>query len=80
MTNTAEEQHPVKAFGWAANDSSGYLSPFNFFKRETGDEDVRFKVLYYGICHSDLHSIKNELGNSIYPMVPRYASLIHPSF
>ncbi|KAJ0041027.1 hypothetical protein Pint_27708 [Pistacia integerrima] len=40
------------------------------YYRETGDEDVRFKVLYCGICHSDLHSIKNEWGNSIYRMVP----------
>lgn len=43
--------------------------------RETGEEDVRFKVLYCGICHSDLHSIKNEWGNAAYPMVPGYAFL-----
>ncbi|KAJ0097820.1 hypothetical protein Patl1_28344 [Pistacia atlantica] len=70
MAKSPEEQHPVKAFGWAATDPSGHLSPFKFSRRETGDEDVRFKVLYCGICHSDLHSIKNEWGNSIYPMVP----------
>lgn len=65
-----EEEHPVKAFGWAARDQSGHLSPFNFSRRETGDEDVRFKVLYCGICHSDLHSIKNDWGFSFYPLVP----------
>ncbi|KAJ0026372.1 hypothetical protein Pint_06970 [Pistacia integerrima] len=70
MAQSPEEQHPVKAFGWAATDPSGHLSPFKFSRRETGDEDVRFKVLYCGMCHSDLHSIKNEWGNSIYPMVP----------
>ncbi|KAL4644432.1 hypothetical protein ACB092_02G164600 [Castanea dentata] len=67
---TPGEEHPVKAFGWAARDQSGYLSPFNFSRRETGDEDVRFKVLYCGICHSDLHSIKNDWGFSFYPLVP----------
>lgn len=43
--------------------------------RETREGDVRFKVLYCGICHSDLHLIKNdfdgaELFASMYPMVP----------
>ncbi|KAH9712641.1 putative cinnamyl alcohol dehydrogenase 6 [Citrus sinensis] len=70
MAKSPEEEHPVKAFGWAARDSSGHLSPFNFSRRETGDEDVRLKVLYCGICHTDLHNIKNEWGFSLFPMVP----------
>ncbi|KAF5463164.1 hypothetical protein F2P56_019100 [Juglans regia] len=70
MEKAPEEQHPVKAFGWAARDSSGLLSPFKFSRRATGDKDVRFKVLYCGICHSDLHKIKNEWGSSKYPLVP----------
>lgn len=65
-----EEEHPVKAFGWAARDPSGILSPFNFSRRETGEEDVRVKILYCGICHSDLHNVKNERGTAKYPMVP----------
>jgi len=40
--------------------------------RETGEKDVRFKVLFCGICHSDLHMLKNEWGNSVYPVVPGY--------
>ncbi|KAM7503888.1 hypothetical protein LguiB_002792 [Lonicera macranthoides] len=68
--SSPETEHPVKAFGWGARDSSGILSPFNFSRRATGDEDVRFKVLYCGICHSDLHSLRNEWGRSKYPMVP----------
>lgn len=65
-----ETEHSVKAFGWAARDTSGVLSPFNFSRRTTGDKDVRFKVMYCGICHSDLHMIKNEWGISSYPIVP----------
>ncbi|CAN1231572.1 Mannitol dehydrogenase (Fragment), partial [Linum grandiflorum] len=38
--------------------------------RATGQEDVRFKVLYCGICHSDLHCIKNEWGFTTYPIIP----------
>ncbi|KAK2978739.1 hypothetical protein RJ640_003898 [Escallonia rubra] len=70
MAKSPETEHPVKAFGWAARDTSGTLSPFNFSRRATGDEDVKVKVLYCGICHSDLHSVRNERGNSQYPMVP----------
>ncbi|KAH6832888.1 cinnamyl alcohol dehydrogenase 7 [Perilla frutescens var. hirtella] len=60
----------VSAAGWAARDPSGILSPFNFSRRAVADRDVQFKVLYCGICHSDLHKIKNEWGNAHYPIVP----------
>ncbi|RVW57330.1 putative mannitol dehydrogenase [Vitis vinifera] len=70
MAKSAEQEHPTKAFGWAATDTSGVLSPFKFSRRETGEKDVRFKVLYCGICHSDLHMAKNDWGMSTYPIVP----------
>ncbi|XP_034690891.1 probable mannitol dehydrogenase isoform X1 [Vitis riparia] len=70
MAKSAEQEHPTKAFGWAATDTSGVLSPFKFSRRETGEKDVRFKVLYCGICHSDLHMAKNDWGTSTYPIVP----------
>ncbi|KAB1211056.1 putative mannitol dehydrogenase [Morella rubra] len=70
MAKSPEEEHPKKALGWAARDSSGVLSPFKFSRRATGDKDVTFRVLYCGICHSDLHMIKNEWGSSTYPLVP----------
>lgn len=38
--------------------------------RKTGPEDVVVKVLYCGICHTDIHQAKNHLGASKYPMVP----------
>nr|CAJ44443.2 cinnamyl alcohol dehydrogenase [Leucaena leucocephala]CAJ90658.1 cinnamyl-alcohol dehydrogenase [Leucaena leucocephala] len=56
--------------GWAARDPSGILSPYTFNLRNTGPDDVYIKVHYCGICHSDLHQIKNDLGMSNYPMVP----------
>ncbi|GAB4848813.1 Probable mannitol dehydrogenase [Ancistrocladus abbreviatus] len=70
MARTPEEEHPQKAVGWAARDNSGVLSPLKFSRRETGEQDLTFKVLYCGICHSDLHNIKNEWGHSTYPAVP----------
>ncbi|KAI3665093.1 hypothetical protein L6452_43711 [Arctium lappa] len=62
MTKSPETEHPIKAYGYAATVASGIFSPLTFSRRVTGDKDVRFKVLYCGICHSDLHFAKNEWG------------------
>ncbi|KAI4383464.1 hypothetical protein MLD38_009298 [Melastoma candidum] len=65
-----EKEHPVEAYGYAARDTSGHLSPFKFSRRATGEMDVAFNITHCGICHSDLHFIKNEWGNATYPAVP----------
>ncbi|GER27295.1 alcohol dehydrogenase [Striga asiatica] len=70
MAASLETQHPIKAFGWAANDNSAIFTPTNFSRRATGELDVQFKVLYCGICHSDLHLAKNEWGFTAYPLIP----------
>ena len=59
---------PVKAF--AAQNTTAPLSPFNFERREPGAHDVQIEILYCGVCHSDLHQIRDEWGGSIFPMVP----------
>ncbi|XP_047321785.1 probable cinnamyl alcohol dehydrogenase 1 [Impatiens glandulifera] len=56
--------------GWAVRDSSGVLAPYSYTLRKTGVEDVYIKVLYCGICHTDLHQAKNDFGMTNYPMVP----------
>ncbi|WOL02589.1 putative cinnamyl alcohol dehydrogenase 9 [Canna indica] len=56
--------------GWAARDTTGVLSPFIFPKRATKGDDITLKILYCGICHSDLCTIKNEWRNARYPVVP----------
>ncbi|XP_050383230.1 probable mannitol dehydrogenase isoform X1 [Argentina anserina] len=66
----AEEMEAVNAYGWAARDSSGILSPFHFTRRTIGKNDIGMKILYCGICHSDLHFAKDEVGMTIYPLVP----------
>lgn len=60
----------TEAFGYACHDSSGVLSPFKFQRREVKVHDVAFDIKFCGICHSDVHQMKNEWGNSAYPMVP----------
>ncbi|KAL6651360.1 hypothetical protein ACP70R_010285 [Stipagrostis hirtigluma subsp. patula] len=70
MAPAAEaEQHPRKALALAALDASGRVAPIRISRRNTGDDDVVIKILYCGICHSDLHTIKNEWRNAMYPVV-----------
>uniref|UniRef100_A0A8R7R0I2 cinnamyl-alcohol dehydrogenase n=1 Tax=Triticum urartu TaxID=4572 RepID=A0A8R7R0I2_TRIUA len=64
----AQESKP--ALGWAARDASGLLSPYSFSRRAQKEDDVTIKVLFCGICHTDLHVAKNEWGNAMYPVVP----------
>ncbi|KAL6494689.1 cinnamoyl-Coa reductase [Orobanche gracilis] len=59
-----------RTVGWAARDPSGLLSPYSYSLRDTETEDVYLKVMWCGICHTDVHQIKNDLGMSNYPMVP----------
>ncbi|KAI3794452.1 hypothetical protein L1987_37084 [Smallanthus sonchifolius] len=70
MTTSPESEHPIKAYGYAARDTSGSLSPLTFSRRDTGEKDVRFKVLFCGICHTDLHFVKDEFGITKYPITP----------
>lgn len=60
----------IKAKGYAVHDAKSELGPWNFERREVGRHDVQFDILFCGVCHSDLHQVRNEWGNSIYPMVP----------
>ncbi|OIW00456.1 hypothetical protein TanjilG_05806 [Lupinus angustifolius] len=70
MAKSPENEHPHKSFGWAATDTSGILSPFHFSRRENGPDDVAIKILFCGVCHSDLHTVKNDWGFTTYPVVP----------
>lgn len=55
---------------YAAQSAVTPLAPFAFDRREPGPHDVQIEILYCGVCHSDIHQVRNEWGNSIYPMVP----------
>ena len=51
------------------------LNGYWYVCRATGEKDVKFKVLYCGICHSDLHMILNEWGMTTYPLIPGYVNV-----
>lgn len=56
--------------GYAVKSSTSPFEPFHFERRNPGEHDVVIKILYCGICHSDIHQARNEWGGSTYPMVP----------
>lgn len=60
----------IKTKGYAAQNAKSDLAPWNFERREVGNHDVQFDILYCGVCHSDIHQARDEWGNSIFPMVP----------
>jgi uncharacterized zinc-type alcohol dehydrogenase-like protein len=55
---------------YAAQTHTSSLAPWNFERREVGSHDVQFDINYCGVCHSDLHQIRNEWFPGIFPMVP----------
>ena len=73
MRATANEATSIKAkevsaFGTEA--AAAPLKQFNIKRREPGPHDIEIEILYCGVCHSDLHTARNEWHGTIYPCVP----------
>lgn len=60
----------TEAKGYATQSPKDSLKPFSFSRRELREKDVFIEIQFCGICHSDLHQVRNDWNNSIYPMVP----------
>lgn len=56
--------------GFAAGNPETPLAPFSFSRRDPGPTDVLIEIQYCGVCHSDLHTVRNEWGSTLYPCVP----------
>src|SRR4051812_14511568 len=65
---TKVQSKEVKAFGTKAADAS--LSSLNINRRKPTPHDVEIEILFCGVCHSDLHTARNEWHGTIYPCVP----------
>ena len=55
---------------YAAASASSPLAPFTYSARTPRADDVVIDILYTGVCHSDLHTARNDWGGTIYPVVP----------
>lgn len=60
----------INTKGYAAQTNQSDLAPWEFQRREVGPHDVQFDILYCGVCHSDLHQIRDDWFPGIFPMVP----------
>jgi len=60
----------IDAKAYATHGPTNPLGPFQVKRRSPGPEDVQIDVLFCGVCHSDLHTARDEWKNTIYPCVP----------
>ena len=60
----------MKTNAYAAQNATTPLAPFNFQRRDVGQHDVQIEILYCGVCHSDLHTVRSEWKGTTYPCVP----------
>lgn len=61
----------IQAKGMAAPSAKAALTPYTFERREPNEHDVVIDIKYCGICHSDIHMVRDEWGmGSMFPMVP----------
>lgn len=66
-----------KTLGYAALNSNSSLAPFEFERRDPKPHDILIEIDYCGVCHSDIHQVKNEWGHSTYPMIPGHEIVGH---
>ena len=60
----------IDAIGYAATGSHSKLKRTKFQCDEPGATEIQIAVLFCGVCHSDIHQVKNEWGNTVYPCMP----------
>ena len=62
------ETTTVKAYGTAALNQD--LKQMEIKRRVTTATDIEIEILYCGVCHSDLHTARNDWGFTTYPTIP----------
>ncbi|ADW70065.1 NAD(P)-dependent alcohol dehydrogenase [Granulicella tundricola] len=67
----------TQSVGYAAQNVAAPLERFDFTRRDPGPADVVVEIAYCGICHSDIHQVRDEWGGSMYPMVPGHEIVGH---
>ncbi|MEJ5996510.1 NAD(P)-dependent alcohol dehydrogenase [Pedobacter sp. Du54] len=62
------EKFEVKAYGTLSETAD--LKPIKIERRTVTATDIEIEILYCGVCHSDLHTARNDWGGTVYPAVP----------
>lgn len=60
----------IQSKGYAAQSPESDLTAWDFERRDVGAHDVQIEIQFCGVCHSDLHQIKNDWFPGLFPMVP----------
>jgi len=60
----------IKSKGYVAQHSFTALKPMEFEREEPKENEIALEVMYCGVCHSDIHQVKNEWHNTVYPCMP----------
>src|SRR5262249_48128256 len=69
-TRLASPPRAAVARAYAALSARSPVAPFSLRRRDPAPTDVVIDVQYCGVCHSDLHQVRDEWHNTIYPCVP----------
>lgn len=68
--NEIANKQRISAQGFAVDSKDSRFRPFSFSRHALGENDILIEILFAGICHSDIHSAREEWHKGIFPMVP----------
>jgi alcohol dehydrogenase (NADP+) len=67
---SSRSANTIPTKGFATHSPTSTVGPFSFERRQPGPHDVQIDILFCGVCHSDIHTARNEWPNTTYPCVP----------
>ncbi len=70
MGTIVESKASLKTPAYAAQSAKSPLAPFTIEHHKPRSHEVLIDILYCGVCHSDIHMVRDDFGISIFPMVP----------
>lgn len=68
--NIQAQEKGIPTKGFAVYEKNGDFKEYDFTRHAVGDHDIEIEIMYAGICHSDLHHVKEDWGHEEYPLVP----------
>ena len=60
----------MKTFAYGAKTKKKKLQPLTFERQDPRSGEIAFKVIYCGVCHSDVHQVNDDWDNSVFPCIP----------
>ncbi|MDO4584629.1 MAG: NAD(P)-dependent alcohol dehydrogenase [Planctomycetia bacterium] len=66
----AQDENRIPAKGLAVLSKGDAFQPYEFTRHAVGEKDILLEILYVGLCHTDIHAVREDFGKSHYPMVP----------